>query len=231
MTDLFEAVKTTLDYCRQNNIRLPEDITRDARQLGLIPSARKAADYSSIRDRLYLAIFDAVDGFLSSNAHAGTYSRVMAVAVSQAYLETAEIAYVEGGGSLPLDDDTAAWVRGELDAQLGFVDSLFETLKALRKEGDFEAENEAVRRADGYCNSLDAFFNGVKLSGAGNIMLTFDGDDGKESCTDCQRYKGQRHRASWWIAHDAVPPSRSFECGGYHCDHFLRDDDGNEFTI
>ncbi len=52
------------------------------------------------------------------------------------------------------------------------------------------------------------------------------GDDGAESCADCSKYKDKRHKASWWISHNAVPPNRDFECGGYNCEHYLIDDDG-----
>ncbi|HEU4340993.1 MAG TPA: hypothetical protein VFU31_05430 [Candidatus Binatia bacterium] len=193
-------------------------------------AVKAAGDYASIRDTLWNAIFDAVEGFLTSGQQVGTPVSAMTTALSQAYIEAADTAYEDGGGTLPLDDDTAAWARAELDAQFGYVDSLFQTLKALRKEGDFDATVEAGRRADGYAQSLDMLYGGAKMRAAGNTMLTFDGDDGKESCADCQRYKGQRHRASWWVAHGAIPPSRDFECKGYNCFHRLYDDDGNEFT-
>jgi hypothetical protein len=233
MIDLREAVTTTLNYCRQNNIHLPEDITRSAKQLGLIPSARKAGDYSSIRDQLYDAIYNAVDGFLSGNAQVGTYSRPMATAVSQAYLEASEIAYTEGGGALPLDNDTAAWVRGELDAQLGFVDSLFETLKALRKEGDFESVEEAINHAERWASGLDGFFNAVKIQGAGNMMLTWQLGGTEKHCKDCLRLNGQRHRASWYISRGYTPRKGGSmtDCGGWNCDCQLVTDDGDEFTI
>lgn len=192
---------------------------------------KAVGDYSSIRDRLYDAVYNAVEGFLTSNAQAGTYSRPMTTALAQAYIDAGDAAYQDGGGSLPLDDETAAWARAELDAQFGFADSLFETLRALRREGDFDAIAEATARAEGYSNGLDALYNGVLLRASGNKMLTFAGDDGKESCEDCAKYKGQRHRASWWVAHEAVPPSRAFACGGYNCAHMLVDDQGNEVTI
>lgn len=192
---------------------------------------KDAGDYDAIRQRLKDAVFDAVAGYLDSNSPITSYSNRLDTALSAAYIDAADSAYVDGGGSLPLDEDTASWARAELDAQFGFVDSLFETLKALRKEGDFSALDEAAARAEGYAGSLDALYNGVRLRAAGNMMLTFEGDDGEESCKDCSRYKGQRHKASWWVAHDAVPPSRSFACGGYNCQHMLVTDDGEEWTI
>lgn len=196
------------------------------------PKATKAlGDYSSIRDRLWDAIYNSVYGFLTSNQQTGTPNRSMATALSQAYVEAADVAYVEGGGSLPLDDETAVTVRSMLDLQFGYVDSLFDTLRNMRKEGDFDAAAEATSRADGYTRSLDMMYNMVKVAGAGNLMLEFVGSDGKESCKDCRRYKNKRHRAKWWIANNAVPPNHNFQCGGYNCEHYLISDDGKEFTL
>jgi len=207
-------------------------LSGEARQFLAGTSARKdAGDYATIRTQMYEAVYGAVSDFLNSNAQTGTYSRLMSAAVSQAYINAADTAYVDGGAELPLDMDTASWARAELNAQFGFIDSLFQTLKALRKEGDFDADAEGTARAEGYAQSLDMLYSGVKMRAAGNVMLTFAGEDGAESCKDCQRYKGQRHRASWWVAHGAIPPSRDFECKGYNCFHRLVDDDGNEFTI
>jgi hypothetical protein len=63
--------------------------------------------------------------------------------------------------------------------------------------------------------------------------LTFDGDDGAESCPTCTALKGQRHKASWWISHDYVPPTGSgLDCAaGGHCMHELVTDDGEVVTI
>lgn len=229
--ELRETITAAFQYLDGAGVPIPTDLYVTARLKGIQVGAKAIGDYSSIRDRLYDAVYNAVSGFLGSSSQTGTYSRPMSTALSAAYIDAADAGYQDGGGSLPLDDDTAAWARAELDAQFGFVDSLFETLKALRKEGDFDAETEAMARAEGYCQSLDMLYSGAKLRAAGNTMLTFAGEDGAESCKDCSRYKGQRHRASWWVAHGAIPPSRDFECKGYNCLHMLVDDEGNEFTI
>lgn len=222
----YPAIQTAIDYLRNRRHPIPAKIAVLSRR-----ASKALGDYQPVRDDLWAATYDAVMGYLSSNAQIPTYRLPMVTAVSQAYLAAADLAYVDGGGSLPLDDDTASWVRAELNAQFGYIDSLFETLKQLRKEEGVDAIHEAFRHADGYANSLDSLYNNVKAAGAGNKMLTFDGSDGRESCSDCQRYKGKRHRASWWRSHDAVPPNRGFECHGYHCAHRLYTDEGEEFTV
>ncbi len=201
----------------------------------LSPSARAAlkasGDYTSIRAEMSGEIHDAVYDYLTGSGNITTYRAAMALAISQAYVETADAAYQEGGGELPLDDDTAAWARAELDAQLAYVDQLFENLRELRKEGDVNAAAEALARANGYASSLDQLYSEALTRGAKNKMLTFVGSDGKESCKDCKRMKGERHRASWWIEHDMVPGSSAYECGGWNCEHYLEDDNGERFTI
>lgn len=207
--------------------------------LGLFPETlehlsadalKLAAGYEGIRIVMHGAVFGSVFGYLSGGSIADARNR-MSNAVAKAYVETADFAYVEGGGELPLDDETAAWAREQLTAQFGFIDDLFDRLKEIRKKGDFDAGEIANARADGYASGLDQFYSETKTRGAKNKMLTFVGSDGKESCKDCQRMKGQRHRASWWIKNDLVPGSSKYECGGWNCEHYLIDDQGNQFTI
>lgn len=192
---------------------------------------KSSSDYGAIRDGLWIAIYDSIYDYLNGDLTIASARNKMTLALSEAYISSADVAYQDGGGVLPLDEDTASYANGELQAQLGFADSLFATLKGLKKEGDYNANTEAADHADGYTRSLDGLYNGVKVNAAGSTMLTFDGSDGKESCKDCKRYKGQRHKASWWISRNAVPPSHLFECGGWNCEHFLVDDNGKEFTI
>lgn len=244
-------IEFAIEYLRERGTQIPPEMLAQLRGLGLplkkdekesiaksikaglihSKEMKQADSYGAIRDKLWIEIYDSVYDYLNGDLTIASARNKMTLAISEAYINSADIAYQDGGGTLPLDDDTASFANGELQAQLGYADSLFTTLKGLKKEGDYDANGEASDRADGYTGSMDALYNSVKTMAAGNTMLTFDGDDGKESCNDCKRYKGQRHRASWWISHNAVPPNRNFECGGYNCEHYLVDDDGKEFTI
>lgn len=201
--------------------------------LRLLAPVKAAGDYDSIRDRLYDAIYSAIVTFLESNQQAGTGARAMSDALSQAYVEAADVAYQDGGADLPLDPDTAAWARAQLESQFGFVDALFETLKALRKEGDFDAAAEGTRRAENYASALDGYYNSIVLRAAPNKMLTWVLGNTEKHCKDCSKLNGQRHRASWYSARGYFPrmPGSATECGGWRCDCSLQDDDGNEVTI
>jgi len=185
-----------------------------------LAALKAAGGYDGIRTVMRGDIFGAVFGYLSGGSLADARSR-MATGVSKGYIETSDVAFVDGGGELPIDEDTAAWAREQLDAQLNFVDQLFDTLKELRKAG-VDAGEEANARADGYCASLDSFYGEMKMRGADNITLEFGGTDGKESCPDCQRLLGKRHKISYILANNLVPKpgNDAFECQGYECQHF-----------
>lgn len=191
--------------------------------------------YSDIRKTYWERIYDAIFSFLESNKSRTSFESEMKKAMADAFVEAAEQAWEDAGAELPLDDDALDYVRGVQEGQLGYIGDLFAHLLMTRKElkdmAQFAAQDIAGSRADGYARTLDAVYANVKILAKPNIMLTFEGTDGAESCTDCSRYKGERHRAKWWVAHDAVPPSRNFECGGYKCQHHLVDDEGNLYTI
>jgi hypothetical protein len=67
------------------------------------------------------------------------------------------------------------------------------------------------------------FFDGGQVSANGNRMMEFTGDDGDESCPDCQRLKGQRHRHKTWKRKGLRPgiDTDNFDCGGFQCEHKL----------
>lgn len=204
----------------------------DAKTIGASMKA-VSGDYYPVRQEFWGAVYDAVWGYLTSKSHVATYREPMATALAKAYIETADIAYVDGGGSLPLDEDTLSYAKSEMNAQLGYVDSLFETLKQLRKEGDYDAISVAFEKANLWSSALDGFYNAIKMMGAGNKMLTWILGNTEKHCKDCANLDGQRHRAKWYISRGYTPrrPGSNTECGGYRCDCSLTDDDGQEFTI
>lgn len=245
---MIPEIQTAIDYLIKRGAKIPADLLAKlngeapkeltSADKAIIVQANKAAikqagTYAGTRGDLWAAVYDAVYDFLNSNAQVGTYARPMATAVSKAYIETTDIAWEDGGADLPVEEDTQSWAKSELDAQLGYVDSLFQTLKALRKEGDFDPITEAFRAADRWASAMDGFYNAVKLAAAGNKMLTWNLGNTEQHCETCAKLDGQRHRASWYSSRGYYPrkPGSNTECGGYRCDCSLTDDNGNEMTI
>ncbi len=193
------------------------------------------SEYSAVRSEYWAKIYDVVQGYLTSSDRVTAYESEMKRTMLETITKVGNIAWEDGGGTLPLDPDAAGWLTTRMNAEMGFIDNLFETLKMLRQEEAGNISDTAISKAfataDGYSKTLDAVYSQTKVLAAGSKMLTFVGEDGDESCEDCRKYKSKRHRASWWIAHDAVPPNRIFECKGYKCQHVLVDDQGRLFTI
>jgi len=188
-------------------------------------------EYSKIRGEYWASIYDAVWEYLTTKKNITGFQNTVKNVIGYAYPATGDLAWQDGGATLPLDDNTNSFVASMQSAELGYIENTAERLRQLKKGGEFEATHEAFKVADGYASTLDGLYANVKTMAAGSKMLTFDGDDGAATCSDCAKYKGKRHKASWWVSHNAIPPNRDFECHGYRCNHFLRDDDGNLFTI
>lgn len=198
---------------------------------GLFQAALKQADYSSIRDQYIEEIADAMGGYLEGSGAVTSYRNAMSRAAVE-FISDAFYAGYEDAGGEDIESEDEEWLTARIEQEVGNVGSLFQSLRGIRSEGD--VEDVAADKAEGYARSLDAVYNEGKLRGNKNKMLTFEGDDGEESCDDCQRYKGQRHSAKWWLNHSLIPgqPGNSnFACQGYRCQHFLEDDDGDEFTF
>lgn len=196
---------------------------------------KSQAAYKRVRRQYSAAIEDAIlDYFIGSDA-VTAYRNAMSRAMSDAFLSAFELAYIDGGAELPLDDDALEWLASRQDQELGYIRELFVSLKELKAQyraGDVKTADikaEMVRRRDGYLATLDMIYTEGKMRGGKNIMLTMVGDDGAESCRDCQRNKGKRYSAKKWLA-IGYPPSRDYECHGYNCQHYLVTDDGKRFT-
>jgi len=193
-------------------------------------------NYSSTRSDLWYSVYSAVYGAAGQNDMSG-FRYAMKKAITTAFLDAAETAWQDGGNRLPLEKDVQEVYQAMLDQQTGAIDDLVTTVKAFARNDDNTDQQYhafATARADGYADGLDGLYGRIKVLSAGNKMLTFDGDDGAESCADCQRMKGQRHRASWWESHGLVPRpgNDNYECGNWkHCHHFLRDDEGAMYTL
>lgn len=188
-------------------------------------------DYSTIRLEFQRLIRESIYSAMNGTQTHEAARTQMKQTVTDTYRKAAEQGYKDGGGKSNLFEKIVlVWLLLQLKGQLDYIDALFIRLETIDQPTSY-ALQEAHDRADGYAAALDYIYANSKVMGAGNMMLIFDGLDGNESCTDCQRYKGQQHPAWWWVKHDAVPPNRNFECKGYRCEHYLRTLDGRLFTI
>lgn len=190
----------------------------------------KYGGYEAIRTAYWEVVYDAVQGYLEGDRPVTAFRNAHSWGMGIAFTDAVYLGYEEGGGGEVLDEDTLSWLSERIAQERTYIFGMFDRLKQ-EWEG-IDPIHEAFARADGYAATLDAIYSEAKLRGGRNVMLTFAGSDGKESCPDCQRMKGQRHRARWWVEHNMMPGpgNTNYQCNGYNCEHILVDDNGVEWT-
>jgi hypothetical protein len=211
----------------------------DAQALTLAELA--IADYAPIRSAYKMEIAGHIlEYLLTDNARITKFKNGFKKAIANAFDEAYSQGFTDGGSSYPdgAEPGDIEWLASKINAELGFVDMLFTQLKAFKADEDTTQEEyqaEAAKRAEGYARTLDGVYNEGKVRGAKNQILEFGGQDGAESCPECTKLKGQKHRASWWIRRGLVPGqpgNKNFTCGGFQCQHFLwNPKTGQVFTI
>lgn len=177
------------------------------------------ADY---RNRLFEALMGYAGG-TRVTAHKNAFRQAVAEDVPAAFYS----GYVEAGGEDTEAEDEKELTR-LLNAQLEFVDGVFDWVKEQR-EAETITEPAITARVDTWVGTLSSIYAEGKARGDANQMLTFQGDDGAESCPDCQKLKGKRHSAGYWrkkglLARNGNP---NFECGRWDaCAHDYYTDAG-----
>lgn len=207
---------------------LRDDLDLEERQRSL-PVRRAAKDYAAIRASYADAIYNAVAGYLDSELPVTRFKSAAGRAVLEAFSAAFYAGYGEASEGDTVDADDDAWLTSRMNQEIQFIAWLFDNLRELRKAGGYDSGAEAQSRSDGYANTLDSIFGEGHVRGDKNAMLTFDGPDGKNTCKECQRYKGQRHRAKWWLKRDLVRRNGNdnFGCGRWEpCGHNLFKDSG-----
>lgn len=205
-------------------------------------------EYAKVRSEYWRTVNVTIEDYLKDSTKDDSWFKsAMRAAIEIAFLRAALIAMGDGTGQqvTSLTVNLLAFVTAYKLAEFSFVESLLLSLRVLKypvTTVDEEPVPEVIqeirvmetarRRADGYSQGLDILYNNVKVRSAGERILLFTGDDGMESCFDCQKYKGIKKPASWWVQNDAIPPNRNFECKGYNCLHVLKDVlNGKIFTL
>lgn len=147
----------------------------------------------------------------------------------RALVKTAvEDSYFEGlaqGGVTPdqMDEEDALNVIQLNLTQQDYVKAFSDDVRKAAKVGTAEAKNAILRRIDLWAASIAAAGQAGLNSAKANELVVFDGDDGDESCQDCQRYKREAHRRKWFVQRNLLPatPGSALQCGGWRCQHYL----------
>lgn len=201
---------------------------------------QSVGDYSGIRSRYAEEVKSSVEDYLLDVITMASAKGQFKQAMATAFLDAFETGWIDTQGANATydpDEEDSQWLASRLEQELANIDALFVTMKSMKEDKDEpitddEISNYAADRSLGYAVTLDGVYGQGKLRSRKSMMLTLEGPDGKESCRTCQKYKGQRHRARWWIAHQLIPApgNESYECGGWQCQHQLFDDSGNQWA-
>ena len=223
---LSTSITEAFQYCDENGIPVPLDLHARARNVG----AMKAASLAEINAPYHDAVTETLVTYFEGGSVTGPRNRFRQ-ATASAFYDAFYLGWAEGGGGTP-DKDGLSWLDARISQEYGYIDMLFQQVKELRKEEDFDFFAWVTARADGYTNTVREVYNAAAMRSSRDIMVTFTGSDGGESCPDCQKYKGQRHKVSWFVRRNAIPPfGTGLECHpGGRCRHYLADDKGNQVT-
>ena len=193
-------------------------------------------DIGDIQDEYEVRLYVAMVSYLEDVKRIQAFKNDFRNAVNDAFTLAFVAGKADAGNGEPLQDDEVDWLNARIGAEIGHADSLWVAMRDLRNGDDYTpeaGEQFAAEHAVNYANTLGGIYSQGKLIGAQNKFLTFDGDDGAESCQTCQSLKGRRKKAKWWLEQDLIPAQQgnmNFLCGGWQCQHYLVDDDGATFA-
>lgn len=119
-----------------------------------------------------------------------------------------------------LDSADKRTINRLLNEQAAYVGDL---MKRVYSDDGVSDELAAQKAEQWFARSIMPFHTAGLAASGSNPMMEFGGKDGVESCDDCPRLKGQRHRLETWIEKGYVPPyGANLGCAdGGHCLHTL----------
>lgn len=183
-------------------------------------------EYESTLQRM---AFDVLNG----NSDAIDFRRAHKALLKSVAKYAFEQGWIEGGGRLEdTEPDDIAMIGDFVSEQSGFVNDFASWLVETNDEGkrNWEMKRRVLaERIAAWVLALQNFAERVAARAKGDPYLTFDGDDGEESCDECQEYKGDRHRMSWWERRGLLKRNGNdnYGCGRWApCQHHFYYDDG-----
>lgn len=231
-----ESICEAIKYADENGVDVSTDLRIRARRVGAI---KAGDDLSSINRQYHDAITGTLTNYFEKGGAVAPFRNVFRRSMVDAFGMAFDLGWEDGGAEGYPEGDALEWFNARVEQEFGYIASVFEQAKGLRKEEDFDYFAWVTARADGFTRTINDIYNMGVLFASKNKMLTFDGADGspdnicQKNNGTCVKLKGKRHKASWWISHGLVPyrGNPNYDCGAWECRHFLRDDEGNKFTL
>lgn len=127
----------------------------------------------------------------------------------------------EGDGDIAdIEPEDLMVLRDWTDEQVGRVNDFAAWLAAT--DSTEATRIEVGARVALWVASMRNLGQIAKARALGDPLLRLDGDDGEESCDECQEYTGQVHRLSWWDKRGLIKRNGNdnYGCGRWeHCHH------------
>ena len=223
--NLSTEILRSLHYRRENGLPTPPDVVTRA--------LKAAGDITAINAYYHDEITQALIKYLEGG-NVTAARNLFKKSTSNAFNDAFDMGYVDGGAELPTDADANDWLNARKEAEFGFIETVFQSAKELKKEDGFEPFAWASARADGYTATLAAIYNSGRMWAKKNQLLKWNLGATEKHCPTCQKLaEGPTHRASWFLARNYIPrqPGAAMTCGGYNCDCMLTDKNGDEVTL
>lgn len=230
--ELRASITAAFQYLDGAGFPIPPDVVMSARMKGIVWKA--AGDLTAINKRYHDIITKELLAYFNGGIVTGPRNHFR-VATTEAFYDVFYLGWADGGQSFPVSPDALEWLQARLSQEFGYIDMLFQEAKELRKDKEFDYFSWITFHADNYTRTLREIYNAARLRAVmavKDIMVTFGGTDGEKPCKTCQKLKGQRHKISWFVKRNYIPPHGSgLEChAGRYCQHVLIDDNGKEIT-
>lgn len=228
--DLRVTLSEAIRYYNTTDHYIPPVLFLRALRVG---AAKADGDLTAINAAYHDAITEALIIYFEGSSNVSVPGNKIKQAAVQYLGGAFDLGWSDGGGGGTPDMDALDWYNARVDLEFGYINVMLQEAKELRKEEDFDFFQWVTARADGYTRTTREFYNEGKLRSSKDIMVTFEGDDGAESCDECQMLKGQRHRVSWFVRRNFVPPhGTGLSCHrGRYCRHYLISDKGVVVTV
>jgi hypothetical protein len=158
-------------------------------------------------------------GFTSDKSILSDVRSIVKNGVGDAYVA----GLAEGGVSFDEMDDSDAMMIVELASeQLDFVTDFVRAVREAKTDRAMQREI-LDSRIGLWAASISAAGAAGLASAKKNEMVRFGGEDGEESCKDCQRFKNEPHRRKYFLTRNLLPgkPGSNLTCGGFACRHTL----------
>jgi hypothetical protein len=170
------------------------------------------------RDTLENYVVDAANGNISAAKIAREMRKDVIDFADRVYDEA--LAEVEGERSKIDEIAIRDWILSQTPHIFDFADSAVAVNKLTGDERT-SARDAMLDRCDLWVDSLNTLAQNAEVNAKGDPVLVFDGDDGDESCETCDKYKGQKHKKSWWEERGLLArPNELFKCGRFNnCNH------------